>query len=107
MHVHRREDEQFLLLEGEARFVVDDAVLDVRAGDAVMLPRDVPHGYVVTSEQARLVGSVTPAGFEAFFARLGTPVVAGEPEAPPPAPEKMAGMGPELGIEILGPPPAL
>lgn len=105
LHVHRGEDEQFLLLDGEARFVVGDERIDAVAGDLVLLPRDVPHAYLVTSPTARLLGSVTPGGFEAFFTRAGTPVAPGEPAAPPPTVERLATVGAELGIEILGPPP--
>jgi quercetin dioxygenase-like cupin family protein len=107
LHVHRREDEQFLIIDGEARFIVGEQRIDACAGDAIFLPRDVPHAYLVTSATARLVGSVTPGGFEAFFTRLGTPVVPGEPEAPPPTVEAMASTAAEFGVEILGPPPAL
>jgi mannose-6-phosphate isomerase-like protein (cupin superfamily) len=107
LHLHRREDEQFLVVDGTARFVVGDERIDAGPGDTVLLPRDVPHAYLVTSETARLVGSVTPGGFEAFFTRLGAPVIPGAPEGPPPSVAAMAGAAPELGIEILGPPPAL
>lgn len=105
LHVHHHEDEQFLVLDGSASFAVGDDRVDAGAGDLVVLPRDVPHAYVVTSPTARLLGSVTPGGFEAFFTRLGTPVVAGEPAAPAPTPPQMAAVGAQLGVEILGPPP--
>jgi hypothetical protein len=73
-------------IDGEARFVLGDERIDAGAGDAVLLPRDVPHAYLVTSQTARLVGSAGGAAAE----RRGD------------------GRGrPDLGIEILGPPPAL
>ena len=106
LHLHRREDEQFLVIDGAARFIVGDATVDAAPGDLVFLPRGVPHAYVVTSATARLVGMATPGGFESFFLRLGAPVVPGEPEAPAPSIEEMARVAAELGIEILGPPPA-
>jgi quercetin dioxygenase-like cupin family protein len=107
LHVHRREDEQFIVLDGTARFVIAEEQIDAGPGDLVILPRDVPHSYLVTSPTARLLGSVTPGGFEAFFSRAGTPVAPGEPEAPPPAMDVMAAAGADLGIEIVGPPPVL
>jgi quercetin dioxygenase-like cupin family protein len=107
LHVHRREHEQFLVVEGEVRFVVGDQRIDAGSGDAVLLPRDVPHAYLVTSPTARVVGSVTPGGFESFFTRIGAPVVAGQPEAPPPSMESLARASAELGVELLGPPPTL
>jgi quercetin dioxygenase-like cupin family protein len=107
MHLHRREDEQFLVIDGEARFIVDGRPIEASAGDTIFLPRDIPHAYVITSETARLVGSATPGGFESFFTDLGTPVVPGEPEAPPPGIEAMGRTAADYGIELLGPPPSL
>jgi quercetin dioxygenase-like cupin family protein len=107
MHLHRREDEQFLVIDGEARFIVDGRQIEARAGDTVFLPREVPHAYLITSETARLVGTATPGGFESFFSDLGTPVVPGEPEARPPSIESMARTSADYGIELLGPPPRL
>jgi quercetin dioxygenase-like cupin family protein len=107
LHVHHRDDEQFLVIDGEVRFIVGDERLDAHAGDLVFLPREVPHAYLVVSETARVVGSATPGGFESFFAELGTPVRPGAPAAPPPAIEAMAAAAARRGIDILGPPPTL
>jgi quercetin dioxygenase-like cupin family protein len=107
LHVHHREDEQFLLIDGTARFRVGEQWLDARAGDAIVLPRNVPHAYVITSETARVVGSVTPGGMEAFFTDLGTPVLPGQPAGPPPTIDAMVAGAGRYGIEILGPPPSI
>src|ERR1700716_437534 len=107
LHVHHREDEEFLVIDGEVRFIVGDQRLDAHAGDLVFLPREVPHAYLVTSEIARAVGSATPGGFESFFAELGTPVQPGAPAAPPPAIEARAAAAARRGIDTLGPPPTL
>lgn len=107
MHVHHREDEQFLLVEGQARFIIGEQRLDAGPGDLVFLPREIPHAYLITSETARGIGSVTPGGFEAYFTDLATPVRTGEPEPSPPSIEAMADGAPRYGIEIVGPPPTL
>lgn len=107
LHMHHREDEQFLVIEGQARFTIGQETLEAEAGDLVLLPREVPHTYVITSDTARLVGTATPGGFEQYFTDLGTPVMAGAPEAPPPTIEAMAATAARYGIEILGPPPTL
>lgn len=107
IHVHHREDEQFFMIDGEVRVIVGDQRIDARAGDFIFLPREIPHAYIVTSETARLAGMVTPGGFESFFTDLGTPVVPGEPEAPPPSIERMASTAASYGIDIVGPPPTL
>ena len=106
LHVHHREDEQFLLIDGRARFRLGEQWLEADAGDAIFLPRDIPHAYVITSETARVVGTVTPGGMETFFTDLGAPVVPGQPAAAP-ATDAMAATAARYGVEILGPPPAL
>jgi mannose-6-phosphate isomerase-like protein (cupin superfamily) len=107
LHVHHREDEQFLVVDGQIRFFIGEQRFDAQAGDLVFLPREVPHAYLVTSETSRGVGTATPGGFESFFAELGTPVEPGAPAAPPPAIDAMAAAAGRRGIEILGPPPTL
>ncbi len=107
MHVHHREDESFLVVEGQARLFVGDQRIDARAGDCVVLRREVPHAYLITSETARLIGIASPGGFEAFFTELGAPVVAGAQPAEPPDADLMARTAADHGVEILGPPPTL
>ena len=104
LHVHRREDEEFVVLEGTARFLVADRRIDAGAGDVVLLPLGVPHAYVITSERARVLGMVTPGGHERFFVEVGAPA-----DGPRVEPDRaaMAAVGSRLGVEILGPPPAL
>ena len=104
LHVHRREDEEFVVLEGTARFLVAERRIDAAAGDVVFLPLGVPHAYIITSERARVLGMVTPGGHERFFAEVGAP--ADGPRAEPDR-AAMAAAGARLGVEILGPPPSL
>jgi quercetin dioxygenase-like cupin family protein len=106
LHVHEREDEQFLVLEGSVGFVLGDERVIAGPGESLFLPRGIPHAYAVLSETARVVGSVTPGGFEAFFTDLGTLVVAGEPAAPGPSIPELIEAGTRFGVEMVGPPPA-
>jgi hypothetical protein len=76
-------------------------------GDLAVLPRGVPHAYLITAETARLVGMASPGGFESFCAELGTPVVEGQPPAPAPEPALMVRTAAAHGVEILGPSPTL
>src|SRR6516162_1047446 len=75
LHVHEREDETWLILEGEYFFQVGDQTFQAHAGDYVFGPRGVPHLYAnQTASVARALIMVTPAGFEGFWresARLG------------------------------------
>jgi quercetin dioxygenase-like cupin family protein len=103
-HVHSREDEAFLVLDGTLAFDVDGEPREAGPGDYVMLPRGVPHAFRVASPTARFLNIVSPAGFERFFADFGEP--AGSPELPPPpdGPPDVARMQAILrdyGIELL------
>jgi quercetin dioxygenase-like cupin family protein len=107
LHVHRREDEWFYVLDGELTFWVDGRVVDAPPGTFVYGPRDVPHTFVVASERARFLLVTEPAGFDAFFRAAGEP--AERPEIPPAPsePPDIAGLtalAASFGIEILGPP---
>jgi quercetin dioxygenase-like cupin family protein len=107
LHVHHREDEQFLVVDGRIRFFIEDERIDAGPGDLVFLPREIPHAYLVTSETAKAVGMVTPGGFEAFFTDVGAPVRADETSGPPPETAAMVDAALRHGVEVLGPPPAL
>ena len=109
LHVHHNEDETFYILEGELTFFVGDERIDVAAGDFLFAPRDIPHAYVVRSERARLLSTISPAGIEQLFVSLGTPVTGAEPPTDmvmPPMPE-MTRLFADRGAEILGSPPSL
>lgn len=109
-HVHHREDEQFYVLEGEVEFTVGEGAETVfRAGlhDTVFVPRDVPHGFRIVSEEAcRMLVQLTPAGFERFFVAVGRPADALElppPDAPDDSPSGVSSG--DYGLESLGPIP--
>jgi quercetin dioxygenase-like cupin family protein len=67
LHVHRNEDEFFIVLSGEVRFQLGDQVIEAVDGTLVYGPRDVGHSFHVDSEQARLLLLCGPAGVEGFF----------------------------------------
>ena len=67
MHTHTREDETLYVLEGAITAYVGGEKIDVEAGSYAALPKDVPHGFTVRSEQVRLLVTVEPAGAEYFF----------------------------------------
>jgi len=75
-HIHTREDEVFLIEEGEALFDVDGRFLVAGPGTTVFMPRGVPHTFRVQSPVARILGVMTPGGFEALFRNLGVPAAA-------------------------------
>jgi quercetin dioxygenase-like cupin family protein len=70
-HVHR-EDETFYVLEGEFEFVCAEEKLRGGRGAIVRLPRDVPHSFKnIGDTSGRVLVTMTPAGFEGFFAEVG------------------------------------
>jgi len=107
LHVHHREDEWFFVLSGELTFWIDGQVTTAGPGGFVYGPRDVPHTFTVTSDEARFLLVVEPAGFERFLLQLSEPALADTlppDSAEPPAPEAMMAVAAEYGLEILGPP---
>lgn len=107
LHLHRREDEMFILISGTGLFHVGDEVLEVGPGGSVFLPRDVPHAYRIVSEEADMLTLCTPGGMEEFFRGAGHDL------------DRIGDAGWEVsmadlvaaaasgGQEILGPPPPL
>lgn len=107
LHVHRREDEWFYVLSGELTFWVDGEVTVATAGSFVYGPRDVPHTFLVTSDEARFLLVLEPAGFEEFVLAVSEPATS--LTLPPasvelPSVEALAAAAAQHGIEILGPP---
>jgi quercetin dioxygenase-like cupin family protein len=99
LHVHHLDDESFYVLDGQLTLWAGDEMHVLRAGDSVFAPRGIPHTLRVDSDARWLVAS-TPAGFEAFVRSVGTTA----PSTALPAPEELARIAAQHGIEILGPP---
>jgi quercetin dioxygenase-like cupin family protein len=109
MHVHRNEDETFYVLEGEVTVLVGDERIDLAAGDFALAPRDIAHAYIVRSERARMLVTLSPAGLEELFVACGVPVTGSEAPADavlPPLDEMVRLFG-GYGCELVGPPPTL
>ena len=109
LHVHEDDDETFVVADGTLRFVVGDVEQTLDAGAIAVLPRQVPHAFVVTSETAKVLTLHTPSQFEAFVRAVG--FEAPGAYVPPPAEEPpdvaaLTAAAARHGITILGPPPA-
>jgi len=106
-HIHTREDEVFLVEDGEALFDIDGRILRAGPGTTGFMPRGVPHTFRVLSPAAVMLGVMTPGGFEELFHNLG--VAAGERTLPEPGivpfdlPAVMAEQE-RLGTQVVGPP---
>jgi quercetin dioxygenase-like cupin family protein len=107
LHVHSQEDEWFYVLSGELTFWIDGLVTTATAGSFVYGPRDVPHTFMVTSDEAHFLLVAEPAGMEDFIRTLSEPAQAlSMPPASvePPALDVLMAAAAGHGIEILGPP---
>ena len=95
------------VIEGELTLWVGGDVIKAPAGSFVYGPRDVPHTFLVSSDQARFLLVVQPAGFEEFFRAMSQPapsLTVPPPMEPPADPSPMIAAAAEYGLEILGPP---
>ena len=64
IHTHTREDETLYVLEGSVTAFVGDQRTEVDAGSYAALPKNIPHGFAVRGEEARLLVTLQPAGAE-------------------------------------------
>ena len=109
IHIHHNEDETFYVLEGQVTMFVGDDRIDIEAGDYCFVPRGVTHAYLIRSERARMLVTISPSGTEQLFVSLGVPVTGPEPptEAVMPSMPELVRLFAQYGTEILGPPPSL
>lgn len=106
-HVHSREEESFYILEGEITFQVGEERIVASAGMFANMPAGVAHSFRNESTQpAKMVISVAPAGLEKMFFEFGVPLPAGSTTALPPTKdeiEKLLAIASRYGIEIKVP----
>ncbi len=70
-HVHHQHEETFYVLEGEFVFQLGTQTMKATAGTFVFVPRDVPHAFEnVGNQPSRILGIMTPGGYEKFFEEL-------------------------------------
>ncbi|WP_229068625.1 cupin domain-containing protein [Actinoplanes sp. DH11] len=103
-HLHTREDEVFLLLEGTALVWAGDQRHELEEGGIVYLPRNIPHGYRITSERADLLVMATPGGLEKMFRHAGRDLTTVRPDGFEISRELLAEAVEIGGTVVLGPP---
>jgi mannose-6-phosphate isomerase-like protein (cupin superfamily) len=106
LHVHHREDEGIWVLEGRLTIRCGDETFSAGPGSFTLLPRGVPHTFVVEGDTpVRLLSFCTPGGFERFFAEAGRPAEDdGLPPNVPPDVALLREVGERFGLEFVGPP---
>ena len=97
LHVHYHQDEFFTVLDGSYRFVCGKIDKELRTGDTIFLPRNIPHQWIQLSDRGKLIYAVTPAGeLEDFFQAID--------KLKAPSPEDIDRLALKHGIKHLGPP---
>lgn len=89
-HRHSEYDEVFLIVAGEAEFMIDGEVRTVRAGGCVDIPKGTLHTFNNVSDQpCRWVNIHSPKGFQSFFDTFGVSASDSEALAKSVAPERI------------------
>lgn len=90
--VHQREDKAYFITAGRLRFELGQRTINAEAGAFVRVPRGTEHALKNEStEAARAVVTVTPAGLERFLVRMSES-----------NDEQRAAVLKQFGIEVLG-----
>jgi quercetin dioxygenase-like cupin family protein len=106
LHSHPEVDETLYVLDGEILVHVDGREHALGRSGVAMVPRGVPHAFLVTSERARILFLETPGSSEAFYRGASEPLTPSlEASAPVDFDRVRASAARNGGIEILGPPP--
>jgi quercetin dioxygenase-like cupin family protein len=83
-HIHHSTDETYCLLEGELEVLDVESTFTARAGSVFYIPKGTLHAWRnATTEPARALLVITPAGFEGVIEEVG---VVGRLTSPPPPP---------------------
>lgn len=100
LHTHRREDELWVVLEGEFRFKAGGAMLLASSGGMAFGPRGTPHAFQnVGDGPGRLLIVTTPSGLEGFFRDFDARLREGSV-----GPGTLAEVGLAHGVDFVGPP---
>jgi quercetin 2,3-dioxygenase len=73
LHVHFKQDEIFMVMQGEYRFVVGTETHVLKAGQTIFLPRNIPHTWIQLSDTGKMIYMLQPAGkMEEFFVLMNS-----------------------------------
>jgi quercetin dioxygenase-like cupin family protein len=106
LHRHPDADETFYMLEGEILLHVEgDEPQRLLAGGIAIIPRGIPHAFMVTSGRARMLCLQTPGAGESFYRHASEPFVSGQSASPVDFGRVREAALETGAIELLGPPP--
>lgn len=98
LHIHPNQDEWFYIVDGAYLFQVGSERYEMKTGDLVFLPRNIPHAFIQLTEKGKAIVSYLPAGkMEDFFATTDKWTI-------PPSKEEIAKVFADHDMIVVGPP---
>ncbi len=95
-HIHTREDEYSIVLEGEIGFRSGDREVTLGSGGYITKPRDELHSmWNAGPAPARMIEIISPAGFEKYFEEAAELFLAGDGA---PDPQALAALADRYGL---------
>jgi quercetin dioxygenase-like cupin family protein len=104
LHTHPDADETMYVLRGEIVAHLDGVEERISAGGLVLAPRGLPHAFLVTADDTRVLCLQTPGCCEAFYMGASEPLTKETVRSVDFDRIRASGAA-HGGIEILGPPP--
>jgi quercetin dioxygenase-like cupin family protein len=100
---HHWEDKAIYVLDGALALSIAGTWVHAPVGVAVFVPRGVEHTYAITSESARLLTMLMPAGFERFYQEYAA--LNARSDTALSSLEQVVTLAARYGCEITGPHP--
>jgi quercetin dioxygenase-like cupin family protein len=98
LHIHSHQDEFFYIINGNYLFQVGEEKFQMKAGDTIFLPKNVPHAFIQLTEEGKVLVAYQPAGdMEGFFKTTDSWTT-------PPTTEIIVKTFKDHGMLVVGPP---
>jgi quercetin dioxygenase-like cupin family protein len=99
-HIHSREDEMFYVVSGRFKLAHKEHEMEVGPGEVIFLPRHEAHTYKnISNEPAKLLVTITPAGFEGFFREVSKRKLSPSKDM-----QEINAVAEQYGLKFVGPP---
>ena len=104
VHIHRKTDEGFYVVNGTYVFLLDGDRIGAAAGEHVLVAKGHPHTFWNAGEEtASCLIVLSPSGFEAYFRELADGLATVDSEDAAMAVREH--LSSRYDIEVVGPPP--